>query len=479
LAFVRVNDPKVGKRVIESLVRRLSEQGVSADCIDYSHRRIRSLFNDLKSRTDIQSPSVFIVSGLERNIVDVDDESRIWPQILNQERDAFREHFPCPFTIWLTDYAMDRLFEGAPDFADWHSAVFRFGPSVYLLPEDDPAPRISSAQRSQRIELLEKRRIELLKADKPNRRRLAQIYRELGFLYGSAETNAQRQAGVGLLRDAAKLFEELKDRNRLAEVLFELGGIYYWLHEFHESHGYFEQAYQIASEVKDETLIVFASQGMGIALRRFDIGLSDRHFKEALQMFRTLHHRRGEADALKQLGDNAGLRSDFDSALRHYHKAQEIYRETHDVSGEANILRSRGVLHAIRGELKRAQRVFEQAKETFKQAADDLGIAHVLQDMGRLHAMREQRNESIAYFEAAIDIYRRNGSPRNEAAALLQLGKTLSELGRADEVNAVLQRVKAIATEIGDKDLLNAATEPLASLSHPDRRDMVIHETLK
>jgi tetratricopeptide (TPR) repeat protein len=107
--------------------------------------------------------------------------------------------------------------------------------------------------------------------------------------------------------------------------------------------------------------------------------------------------------------------------------------------------------HVARGDLAAATPIAEQAVRTAWANGDRAGEGSAREHAG-ICAMASGRNEdAVAHFTRALDCWRRITSHRRaEAIVHRQLGRALSNLGRADEADEHLHTALAIFTELGE-----------------------------
>ncbi|HIC95936.1 TPA: hypothetical protein EYP12_04820, partial [Candidatus Bipolaricaulota bacterium] len=249
LGLVRVNHPRQRDGIVASLQEGLAREGVTLLVRNFSQRQVRSLKGELRRdeelreflARDSQKVALALV-GLEPSI-----ETEPYPggQIpaflssLNLERDAISLAYPIPITLWLTDYAMDRLVEGAVDFCDFKSGVFvfRFAPPEAPMRSEELAPR-EEAKTVFPLELLQERRdiledriLELRRKgplESAEKERLAELMMAVAETYLASEDAKVKTQGIPYLGEAQRIYQELGKRKEEAEALARMAEAYYW-----------------------------------------------------------------------------------------------------------------------------------------------------------------------------------------------------------------------------------------------------------
>jgi tetratricopeptide (TPR) repeat protein len=168
-----------------------------------------------------------------------------------------------------------------------------------------------------------------------------------------------------------------------------------------------------------------------------ELGTADQHFSRALELFREVGHRLGEASALDQLGVVRLRRDCYDGAISDFTKALAIHQA---------IGRPRGI------------------------ALMNFNIGQTLAASGR-------QDEAIDYLRTADRQFAAIGEPYHRARALTALGGVLIGSGRASAAEEPLRRALTITEELGASydrahvhvrlaDVAGALGEPARAVRH-------------
>lgn len=112
---------------------------------------------------------------------------------------------------------------------------------------------------------------------------------------------------------------------------------------------------------------------------------ADYCFQQALQIFRSIKDKQGEADTLKAIGDTLELLNQREQALNSYKTALLLYRDIEDKLGEANVLQELGKLAQTAQALEyfqQAQLLYIECGDIYNQSRNLLFIAETLLDVG-------------------------------------------------------------------------------------------------
>ena len=175
------------------------------------------------------------------------------------------------------------------------------------------------------------------------------------------------------------------------------------------------------------------------------------YYEQHLEITRGTGDRRGEAEALGNLGIAYANLGEARRAIEYYEQRLEITRETGDRRGEGMALGNLGIAYANLGETRRAIEYHERHVEIARETGDRRSEGMALGNLGIAYADLGETWRAIEYYEQQLRITRETGDRRGEGQTLGNLGiayKDLGEPGRAIEYN---EQVLGIARETGDR----------------------------
>jgi serine/threonine protein kinase/tetratricopeptide (TPR) repeat protein len=184
-----------------------------------------------------------------------------------------------------------------------------------------------------------------------------------------------------------------------------------------------ENARDAASIARESELEAACLSKLGdIALYRSRYEAAQRHFLEALPLYRLSDESRGEARCLVNLAYTHLFRSSFDEAIRLFSTALPLFRFEEDVAGEAETLLGLGSTALYRAEFDTALERLGMARSLFHQVGDLRGEANCLSRMGEVSSERGAHGAARYLVEEAIQLFRQAGSLQGEATCNRQLG---------------------------------------------------------
>jgi tetratricopeptide (TPR) repeat protein len=186
----------------------------------------------------------------------------------------------------------------------------------------------------------------------------------------------------------------------------------------------------------------------------------------AVTAARQLADRRGEGDALSNLGRAYADLGESRRAIAYYERALAVARDIDDRRGEGNALSNLGLAYAELGEPRRAIEHHEQALTIARETGDRRREGNALGNLGRAYADLGKVHRAVEHQEKALAIAREIGNPRGEAIALSHLGIAYRELGETRRAIDHLEQALAITREIGDGRLEGSALGNLGIAYH-------------
>ncbi|NUR61524.1 MAG: tetratricopeptide repeat protein [Catenulispora sp.] len=181
---------------------------------------------------------------------------------------------------------------------------------------------------------------------------------------------------------------------------------------------------------------------------------------QALQIYRQIGNRLGEAYALTELGLVRHRTGDFPGAADAQTQALQIYRQIGNRFGEANALTELGQVRRLTGDFPGAEDAATQALQIYRQIGNRLGEAYALADLG---LVRQQAGDLPGAADAqtqALQIFRQIGNRHGEAYALTELGQVRQQAGdlpgAADTQAQALQIFRQIGNRLGEANALTA-----------------------
>jgi tetratricopeptide (TPR) repeat protein len=222
-----------------------------------------------------------------------------------------------------------------------------------------------------------------------------------------------------------------------------------------------------------------ASASAAIMRRDFAAGLRDA--QTALERYREIGDREGEAEARSRVGTARGMLQQPDEARLEFARSADIYRAIGNRLKAAYILFNQAAVEIQLGLLDEASSRMADALAIFEEHKDARGVAGCRTNQSIIALVRGNAEEAKALAEAALAGTRSICTVAIESAVLANLGNAERELGRHEAALAHMREAISLREglggsvtfeELGDLALTELAAGNLEAAR--DRADEII-----
>ncbi|MCP2168542.1 AfsR/SARP family transcriptional regulator [Goodfellowiella coeruleoviolacea] len=193
--------------------------------------------------------------------------------------------------------------------------------------------------------------------------------------------------------------------------------------------------------------------------RQGELAEAGRLARRALDLGRAAGDQRGQARALRQLGDVQALSGQPAAAVGTLTDALDLCRRVGEADLEAVVVSSLARAHLDLGALDQADQLCRRAVTLLDELDQPVGRAHVRLLHSRIAEVRGQHREAVRLVEASLHVFRRFGDRRGEAQALHRLAVHRLALGQAGEAAPLLRSARALCAELGMRALATELAE--------------------
>jgi tetratricopeptide (TPR) repeat protein len=179
--------------------------------------------------------------------------------------------------------------------------------------------------------------------------------------------------------------------------------------------------------------------------------------EQTLQIVRDIGDRRGEGNALGNLGLAYAALGDARKAIEFYEQTLQIARDIGDRRGESGALGNLGNAYADFGDDRKAIEFYEQTLQIARDIGDRRGEGQTLGNLGLAYATLGDTGKAIEFYEQYAQIARELGDRRGECIALGNLGNAYIDLGDAPKAIELCEQTLLIARDIGDRQTEGSA----------------------
>ena len=172
----------------------------------------------------------------------------------------------------------------------------------------------------------------------------------------------------------------------------------------------------------------------------------------ALEIFREIGHRQGEAGALTELGVVKRLLGDVSGAGDVYTQALAIFREIGHRHGEAATLAELGIIRRLNGDLSGADSMLVHALEICRRIGHRSGEAYSLTELGHVRHLAGDSTAAAEALRQALDIFRETSNRNDEAWALNYYAAVIVTIGDLPRAIEVYEEALAMNRELDKPD---------------------------
>jgi serine phosphatase RsbU (regulator of sigma subunit) len=227
---------------------------------------------------------------------------------------------------------------------------------------------------------------------------LAQSYANIG---SAQNTIGKYDIAIKNFISAAELFEKLKNRTGLSNVLNSIGNAYLGIKNNDKAYEYYLKAYDIASEQPvNENMVAVTSFGIGsILVEQGKSAEAISYFKKAEASFRKQNILNYAAMAVSMIGETYFNDSNYVEAEKNYLQVIPVFREMHDDYGLATSLANMGMIEIQKKNYAKASDLYKEALAiNFKRNA----YANILTNAKALSELMELQNkpgDALKYYK--------------------------------------------------------------------------------
>jgi len=177
------------------------------------------------------------------------------------------------------------------------------------------------------------------------------------------------------------------------------------------------------------------------------------YYTRSLELWRSIGDRRKEAETLSATGWAYTNLGDPEKALGYYLQALPIRREVNDLRGQAQTLTTLGQSYAAIGKPQKAIEYYSLSLPLARQANDRIQEAFALTSFALLYAQIDEYQKALEHIDLALPIWVETGQRFGEADALNTKGTIYSRLGDADKAISYYERSIALSKVLGNRSL--------------------------
>lgn len=254
------------------------------------------------------------------------------------------------------------------------------------------------------------------------------IFREIGARGGEAatldniglvyESTGRIAESLRYHQDSLKIQRELGDRQGEAIALRNLGNVYQSTSQYAEALRHQEDSLKIFREIgaraREAATLgnigrVHSSKGQYAKVQRSHQDSLNhyaealRYFQDSLKIMHELGDRKGEANALNNIGNVNVSLGHYAEALRSHQDSLRIHRELGDREGEASSLNNIGFVYYSRDQFVQALESYQAGLQLAESIGHNRTVYSCWWGMGNVHEKQKQWSEAAAVYRQVID----------------------------------------------------------------------------
>jgi serine phosphatase RsbU (regulator of sigma subunit) len=190
-----------------------------------------------------------------------------------------------------------------------------------------------------------------------------------------------------------------------------------------------DSLYRCLSAEKSDTGKVMIMYRISHELQNSDIDKSYEVAIKALDESKRLKFRRGEGNAMVQLGNVEQIKGNFEAASEYYNNALAILQKINDKKGEAICYNNLGIIAQSRSDFDEAASLYKRSLGISRALAADRGTATSLFCLGSLMENRAQFDSALICYHEAIGISEKLGDKKLMAFGKVSIGNIKYRMG--------------------------------------------------
>ena len=280
--------------------------------------------------------------------------------------------------------------------------------------------------------------------DKANEAQAAARIGEIHVLFG------ENKDALEHYRQALKLSREVKNIPLQIESLNRLCSISAFQGDASHAFAYCNKALRLSRETTDRRGEAQALNNIGEAQSFTDMKQALASFQQALALLKAHEDRKLQAHLLTNIGYIYTDWSDVHEAASYYNQALAIWSVTGDLSGEARTTNALGVLHSKLGEKQKALTEHTRARELFRTIGNRPGELTAITGLGYVYDSMGQKRRALEQYTEALAISRAVGQREGEMVLLIHVGNVQNAMGKKEEAKASYEAALKLSRVLGD-----------------------------
>jgi tetratricopeptide (TPR) repeat protein len=202
-----------------------------------------------------------------------------------------------------------------------------------------------------------------------------------------------------------RLARKAKDKSSEAQILDQIGVVYWYENETDKALGYLEQSLHISEEDGDLTAMSGTMNNLGIIYRgKQDFEKALEYYTKAADLFQKLKNRTGYGNVMNNIGIIYQVQADFDKALEYYNKSLEIRKSLDDKVGISTTLGNVGTMYMAQRDYKKAEPFILEALKISDMVDDKEGIKENTYNLSEMYEKQGDGIKALEYYKRYTEV---------------------------------------------------------------------------
>lgn len=235
---------------------------------------------------------------------------------------------------------------------------------------------------------------------------------------------------MGIYRHCPRAYEDLKDPRSIADVLADMGVVYFETGDCNLALGHFERAFNLAEKIEYEA--VMANVLNSLSILSAVQGFHDRallHCQDCLARYGRLGDKHGMAQAYNNLGTIYSEKRDWERALDCFEKGLIISERIENLSLIATLYINKADFNVKRSDYMAASHFCKLASEYYHRIEDYRGLAEAEKILGLIDMAGGQLRTAQGHMESALELMTNHGTFFSTAEVYRDLGSVYRKRG--------------------------------------------------
>ncbi|MEP6517992.1 CHAT domain-containing protein [Microcoleus vaginatus] len=272
-----------------------------------------------------------------------------------------------------------------------------------------------------------------------NREKEAYTLHQMGFITNRL---GDRQQALNYYKQALSWNRTLADRPKQAVILNNIGAVYYALGEKQQAIDYYNQVLSLIREMGDRPEASINLSNISNIPANSDTSLGDRT---------------AEATTLNNIGLAYNDLGEKQKAKEYFNQALPLFRAMGDRAKEATTLTNIGIVYSDLGEKQTALDYYKQALDLRQKAGDRRGEALTLNNTGTTYSELGNQQKAEEYFNQALPLFRAVGDRPGEALTLYNMANIKGDRGNLiaalTDIETSIKIIENLRTKITNHEL--------------------------